>query len=159
MPCFVHEPSQHGVEIGLFLGTDTVAAELAIRDGLHVQTLDDRLYRQFVRQVRLVGKDEEGYTGNPWSDEQCLELFSGNRKCSLVSCIDDEAPQLAWRRPGYIRPTLWHLPHDNSAPNFPGNVVGRRHPSYTSVGWQLEPMHTISRSHVLVEPVSYCIQW
>lgn len=47
----LHEEVDYGVEVGLLLGRDAVAADLTALDGLKVELLDQLVYSQFLLEV------------------------------------------------------------------------------------------------------------
>lgn len=45
------QPLQHGVEVGLLLGADSITADFTVGDRLEIQCLNEFINRQFLRQV------------------------------------------------------------------------------------------------------------
>ena len=53
------EPVQHRIKVRLFLGTDPIAAHLAVRDGLEIHRVDQLVDRQLVGEVGFVSQYQQ----------------------------------------------------------------------------------------------------
>lgn len=85
------QPLQYGVEVGLLLGADAVAANLSMGHSLKIQRIDELIHRELLRKVGLVAQYQEGDTIQDWLLQKGMELFLGNRQRFLVGCINDIA--------------------------------------------------------------------
>src|SRR6478735_12388462 len=74
--CASDQPLQDSVEVGLFLRADTVAAHLAVRHGLQVQSVDELVYGKLVRKIGLVAEDQQGNALQRGLLQQELQLFT-----------------------------------------------------------------------------------
>lgn len=80
---------QHSVEVGLFLGTDAVATDLTVSDGLEVHGIDYLVDRQLVWQVGLVTQHEEWDAIQGGLVHQLVQFFCGDWQGCLVSRVYD----------------------------------------------------------------------
>lgn len=85
------QPLQHGIEIGLFLGADTVAANFAVGYCLKVECLDQFVNRELFRQVRLIAENKQRNSIKNRFFEQGVELFASYWKSLLVCGINNVA--------------------------------------------------------------------
>lgn len=84
------EPLHDGVEVGLLLGADAVAADLAVRDGFKVQGLNQLVDRELLGQVGLVPQDQQRDPFEFGFLQEGVELVTGDRKGINVRRVNDE---------------------------------------------------------------------
>ncbi|EFE41156.1 hypothetical protein TRV_04105 [Trichophyton verrucosum HKI 0517] len=83
------EPPQHGVEVGLFLCADAVAAHLALRDALQLHRVDQLVDAQHVRQVGLVAQHQQRDALQRRLADQVVQLVRRRRQAGPVCGIHD----------------------------------------------------------------------
>jgi hypothetical protein len=71
----VDEPMQDGIEIGLLLRTDTVAADLTMRHSLEVQHIDQLVHSGMAIEVRLVAEHKQRDTFHGRLVHEDMELL------------------------------------------------------------------------------------
>jgi len=132
----VNQPFQDSIEIGLLLGTDSIAADFAMGNGLHVQCLDDVVHGKLVRQIGLITQDEQRNSIEDWLFQQRMELLLCDRNGSLVRSIHDVSMQNSRIVPVYhagIALTQWRSRRGNIAPTLIETLAGLQGPNYGNV--------------------------
>lgn len=85
-----NQPLEHGVEIGLLLCADAVAADFAVRNGSEVERLNQVVDRELVREIGLVSQDQERDALEGWLLEEKSQLLAGDGKGVSICRIYDE---------------------------------------------------------------------
>ena len=70
-----NQPLEHGVEIGLLLCANPVAAHLAVRYGLEIQCLDEVIHRQLVGQIGFIAEHEQRNALQGGLFQEKIQLF------------------------------------------------------------------------------------
>lgn len=53
-----NQPLQYRVQVGLLLGTDTIATHLTVCHGFEIQSLNQLINREMIRKIRLVAQNQ-----------------------------------------------------------------------------------------------------
>lgn len=133
------EPFHDGLQVGLLLGADAVAADLAMADGLEVEGFDQLVDRQLVRQVRLVAQHQQRDPVEFRFLQQRVQLVARDGQRLLVGRIHDESDSISVNQSTGTRisqailnrqRTRWRSRLDNIAPTWCETAAGHPDPSY-----------------------------